>query len=224
MGTTTTRLGLFKPDGTDFVDRPADLNANWDAIDAAMGFQRLGSFPGSPYSGKGIHRSDQNDRPYFFNATTWFNLQHDWRAVRKTADETLNNTTTMQNDDHLLVADFSINQSYWIDLFLRYISVTTIPDLKIGFTVPAGAVFSWAPWGADSTTAAETTPIRTVLETTGVRTIGTVAATEITARICGELIMGGTAGNLQTQWAQSAATAENTTVKAGSLLMGRRIT
>jgi hypothetical protein len=37
MGTTTTNLALYKPDGTEFVLRVTDLNDNWDKIDAAVG-------------------------------------------------------------------------------------------------------------------------------------------------------------------------------------------
>lgn len=37
MGTTTTNLGLYKPDGTEFMLRVVDLNDNLDKIDAAVG-------------------------------------------------------------------------------------------------------------------------------------------------------------------------------------------
>jgi predicted Rdx family selenoprotein len=37
MGTSTTNLLLYKPDGTEFVLRVTDLNDNWDKIDAAAG-------------------------------------------------------------------------------------------------------------------------------------------------------------------------------------------
>lgn len=37
MGTNTSKLNLFKPDGTEFVLRVTDLNDNWDKIDAAFG-------------------------------------------------------------------------------------------------------------------------------------------------------------------------------------------
>lgn len=37
MGTSTTNLGLYKPDGTEFILRVTDLNDNWDKVDAASG-------------------------------------------------------------------------------------------------------------------------------------------------------------------------------------------
>lgn len=73
MGTTTTRLGLYKPldDGSEFVNVSTDLNQNHDKLDAAAGFQIVTSTtrPSSPYSGKGIAESDTSYRTYFSNGT-----------------------------------------------------------------------------------------------------------------------------------------------------------
>ena len=73
MGTTTTRLGLYKPldDGSEFVSVSTDLNQNYDKVDAAAGFQVVTSStrPSSPYSGKAIAESDTSYRTYFSNGT-----------------------------------------------------------------------------------------------------------------------------------------------------------
>src|SRR6266496_2835630 len=96
MGTFTSRLNLFKPSGTsgsaDAVDVAADLNAQYDIIDAAMGFQALGSFPGSPYDGKGVRRTDQAGNPFYvWNASTstWDRLTKDTQFVLKSADQSV---------------------------------------------------------------------------------------------------------------------------------------
>lgn len=60
MATTTTRLGLRKPAGTDLVNVSADLDANYDLIDAVVGFTNCTSTtrPSSPFTGQGIRESD----------------------------------------------------------------------------------------------------------------------------------------------------------------------
>jgi len=60
MATTTTRLGLTKPDYTDVVD-VADLNTNADSIDAAVGFTIVAdeaARPASPWTGQVIYQTD----------------------------------------------------------------------------------------------------------------------------------------------------------------------
>jgi hypothetical protein len=37
MGTNTSNLNLYKPDGTEFILRVTDLNDNWDKVDASLG-------------------------------------------------------------------------------------------------------------------------------------------------------------------------------------------
>lgn len=71
--TNTPRLGLDKPadDGSDLVNVAEDLNANYDKIDLAVGFQIVtsGTRPSTPYPGKAIAESDTG-RSYFHNGTS----------------------------------------------------------------------------------------------------------------------------------------------------------
>jgi|DEB0MinimDraft_10_1074344.scaffolds.fasta_scaffold03629_4 hypothetical protein len=60
MATSTTKLGLTKPDYTDVVD-VADLNTNADLIDAAAGFTIVADAaarPASPWTGQVIYQVD----------------------------------------------------------------------------------------------------------------------------------------------------------------------
>lgn len=72
--TNTPRLGLDKPadDGSDLVNVAEDLNANYDKIDLAVGFQIVTSDtrPSTPYPGKAIAESDTSYRTYFHNGTS----------------------------------------------------------------------------------------------------------------------------------------------------------
>jgi hypothetical protein len=60
MSTTTTKLGLFKPDSTDTVNRVNNLNNNWGILDAAIGVAECTSAtrPVSPYAGQIIRETD----------------------------------------------------------------------------------------------------------------------------------------------------------------------
>lgn len=83
MATTTTRLLLRKPDGDpatgDFVNAPLDLNANFDKIDAAVGFTicTSGTRPTGTdrWDGRQIYETDTR-RAYVWSEliTTWLPL------------------------------------------------------------------------------------------------------------------------------------------------------
>lgn len=71
MATTTTKLALTKPDGSDLVDI-AVLNANADKIDAAAGATICTSTtrPASPWSGMVIYETDTNAGYVYRSSTT----------------------------------------------------------------------------------------------------------------------------------------------------------
>ena len=145
----------------------------------------------------------------------------------KTANETVNNSTTMQNDDELLV-NAAISSTYLVELFIMYSSVTQTPDIKFGFTFPAGATFTWAMLGITPTNANQDTGLqagyaRTATVTgSGTRSLGTMAS-DLTATVTGVFAMSTTAGDLRLQWAQNNATAENTQVLANSFMIATKI-
>lgn len=73
MATTTSRLALTKPAGTDSVD-VAVLNGNADKIDAAIGAKicTSGTRPSSPYDGQVIYETDTSKAfVYIAASSTW---------------------------------------------------------------------------------------------------------------------------------------------------------
>jgi hypothetical protein len=74
MGTTTSRLGLYKPltDGSELVNVSQDIDAAYDKLDLAVGFQAVtaSTRPSSPYSGKPIMQTDTGYSTYFHNGTS----------------------------------------------------------------------------------------------------------------------------------------------------------
>jgi hypothetical protein len=71
MATSTTKLGLIKPDFTDVVDI-TDLNSNADDIDAAVGATIVTSTtrPTVPFAGQTIFETD-TDSTLVWNGTAW---------------------------------------------------------------------------------------------------------------------------------------------------------
>lgn len=141
--------------------------------------------------------------------------------VRKTADEIVNNSAAVQNDDHLLLAlDATAMYRFEFDLFF---DAHASADLKIAITVPAGATLRWwtpgglnnagTGWGMSTITASGTTRD---FEANGVGTIRAL-------RIIGFVETAGTAGNLQLQWAQNTANASDATVRENSSLVAYKL-
>lgn len=135
----------------------------------------------------------------------------------KLTSELVNNTTTLQNDDHLFWTVAS-NTSYVLDLILTYTSNTT-PDFKFTWSVPTGTTYIWGGTYYD---------LSSVLVTNGGFTEATTGAIGGTgASINGifhfYITTASTAGTFQLQWAQNTANASNTTVHAGSIGVLRRI-
>jgi hypothetical protein len=71
MATTTTKLGLIKPDFVDVVD-VSELNSNADDIDAAVGFAIVTSAtrPSAPWSGQVIFETDTG-RSFVWDGSAW---------------------------------------------------------------------------------------------------------------------------------------------------------
>ena len=71
MATSTTKLGLTKPDFVDVVDI-TDLNSNADDIDAAVGFTICtnATRPASPFTGQSIFETDTGDS-FIWDGSAW---------------------------------------------------------------------------------------------------------------------------------------------------------
>jgi hypothetical protein len=147
----------------------------------------------------------------------------DYKFVRKTADETVTSSTTLQNDDHLTLA-FGANEIWTFEGMIRYGTSTTV-DISIAFTLPAGATILWgaaAPGiGAASVTDHDAYFGAGTLSG-GNLDFGAIGGTAI-MHIRGIVLMGGTAGNLQMQWAQRVSSTTAMTVYANSFLDAKRV-
>lgn len=147
-----------------------------------------------------------------------------YAMVRKAADETVSNTTTLQNDDTLLCA-LPASGTFVFELDLLY-SATTVADLKYAFNAAAGA--SLTVWGIGLAVGATTLDgnlrANFAQGLANDRSLGGIGATTVVpAVIRGEIVPGGTAGNLTFQWAQQNLEVSNCIVRASSRLQVWRV-
>jgi hypothetical protein len=137
--------------------------------------------------------------------------------VYKAANQTVNNSTTIQDDDDLVMA-LGANE-VWGFQMLFYVDSTSAADFKCAFSIPAGASGFYR--GAAQNGATEAGWLLDDLTTE--QPVGHNTADDSVYHIVGVVINGANAGNLQFRWAQSTMTAVNTIVRAGSWLSGRRL-
>lgn len=134
--------------------------------------------------------------------------------VYKTADETVNNSVALQDDDHL----FFTTVANGIYAFAAYVTVTggTASDFKFQWVEPDGTFsFMVAASGANNSQHNESTAALTVPVTAG--TLITAVA------FVGVIVAGGAGGTFKLQWAQSVAQVEDTVVKTGSWLKYKKL-
>jgi hypothetical protein len=127
-------------------------------------------------------------------------------TVTKAADENVTNSSTLQNDDHLLalVAAF---QKYLVTVYLLGLS-NAARAIKFGFYAPAGATLSWSYGEALTLASTQLFSLSAVLQFTSVT---------------GILTMSTTAGIFGVRWAQNAADATIQTIKSGSVIRVEKI-
>jgi len=140
--------------------------------------------------------------------------------VRKTADESVTSSTTVQNDDHLFLA-VAANIVYVLDAWLVTFCSVDTTDFKMGFTLPSGATLSFSANGLKFNTTGDVhgliqqQALINQSSPTATQVAGTVGDNTV-VNVRGLLTVGSTAGNLQLQWAQFASVATAVTLKAGS--------
>lgn len=153
-------------------------------------------------------------------ASKWATLFGEVRPLyaRKTADQTVNNSTTLVNDTELFVS-VAANAEYDMELAAVQNSNATA-NFKLNFVLPAGATWVTGIFDLGSSAANEQFGVQT---TAGPALGITGAAADAVVWIKAKLIIAGTSGTVQFQWAQNTANASNTIVRAGSTLVLRRL-
>lgn len=173
-------------------------------------FRMVGTYaPGSNVPANGeVLTWDGTNRFWYPNALATAPTE-----VPKGADETVNNSNTLQNDDALLFTAVA-NTVYRVRLVIRYNSGGT-PDIKFAWSLPAGATIVRASVGYN--TAATAT--LTISASSAAHVAGATGPGNDDIYVEDAIItVAGTAGACTVQWAQNTADASDTKVLEGSSL------
>ncbi len=150
----------------------------------------------------------------------------DWQYVRKTADEAVTSSITLQDDDHLLLA-IGANQT-WVLEFVLFVKGDAAADFQLTVAAPTGAGGRWGMTGPSpgttGVTAGDGAFGSTTLGTERVAGLSGTTATGEAMVVAKALVRnGGTAGNATLRWAQSVSSATATTLMTDSYLIATRV-
>lgn len=137
----------------------------------------------------------------------------------KPSDETVNSAgtgSTMQNDDDLLFA-VGANEEWLVEVYIIVNSGAT-PDFKCRWSLPASCLAD----GQYQAPSIGSSFGFQIIHDASVSTQGQIG-TDTPVKLWSIIRVGGTAGNVQFQWAQNTADAGDTKVLRGSMLVARRI-
>jgi hypothetical protein len=141
--------------------------------------------------------------------------------VRKTADEAVNNSTVLQDDNHLLLA-VGANEVWLFEFYLLQQSVSTTADIKFGFSYPAGCTIYWGIPSENWVGVATANDPTSVTIETGTRSKGTGNRTQA-IWMSAIVVNGANAGTVNLQWAQATATVEDTKMLTNSVLLAHKV-
>lgn len=143
--------------------------------------------------------------------------------ARKTANEDVTSSTTLQNDDHLTVA-LNANESYELDGVLFASTTDNGHDLQIALTVPTGTTMRVSYHGTEeNTTNNRETDVLTASGTAGT-VVNLQSANGVVVRLKGLIRTAGTSGNVTLQWADdSSAGSETVTLGTDSFFKVTRV-
>jgi hypothetical protein len=228
MPSNTTDQQIPRPVGTDSADNPVAITNQTAIIEQRLVRTYTNEADRTArmliLSENDISALAAEDRIEAYSGTTHLSLftRSLWADKFRITDATaINNSTTLVSDS-VLVAALPAAGRFHFDLTLFYDSSTTA-DIKVAFTIPAGATIRWGGQGPSTAVSAGigTGQFGVVIASgtslpfggSGVGTANTMMTI-----IRGTVVMGGTAGNLQTQYAQQTLDATNTVVREHSRL------
>lgn len=171
------------------------------------------------YSDGKLYRMDSSGTPVEVGAAGGGGGGTTHAFVRKSADESVTSSATLQNDDVLL---FAIAASeVWIFEFVIVYTASSTGDIAVALAVPTG--FSTLKWYGQGLIAAAWSQTQPVTASDTQKLFDGVGGRDDVVTMKGIIVNGATSGNVQFRWAQSVSDATATTVRAGSYLMAHQI-
>jgi len=139
--------------------------------------------------------------------------------VRKTTDEGVASSITVQDDDALALS-IGANEVWEFEAYVIVTAATSTPDFKFDFTTPSGATINWTAAFVDGTSAAVQSGLVEASATS--RSFDVTGAAIDIMLVKGIVVNSTTAGTLQFRFAQNTSDANAITVKANSFIKGMK--
>jgi len=164
-----------------------------------------------------IHKNITVERDLFPNEPTTL------ITIIKSADEIVNNSAVLQDDDEFYF-DVGSNETWEVEMVLRYMA-SAGADFDWDWSLPAGGTFDGVTSQLQTAAATVNDDTWRVADETGpgVGPGGLGTATPVALWIKGLIVTADTAGLAQFRWAQDTATASNATLLAGSFMVRRKV-
>lgn len=148
-----------------------------------------------------------------YTGSAWTLFDANTQSAYKSAIESVTNSTTFQNDDHF---SFSVlaSSTYALDGYVVYDGASGTGDIKTQWTGPAGASMYYTNFGTN--VSGGLTTYNVVTQGLGAsRDMGANGATAMSFAPKAVLVVAGTAGTFQFQWAQNTSSATSTRILSG---------
>ncbi len=177
-----------------------------------------------PVAGLMVYTTDGSSPGiYYFDGVQWIRMivPNSIGTVvvkNKTSDESVVSSTTLQDDDDLFIS-LAANETWIVDGFLHILTTANQPDFKFTMTVPAGATMT-AGYHVNENS---TNILAGALTSSGQQQSVNLTQNASSILIYKVMIvMGGTAGDFQIQWAQDNSNGTAVVVKEGSFFIASR--
>ena len=140
-------------------------------------------------------------------------------VVRKSATESVNDSSVLQNDDALLLAVAA--SEVWAFKFVLFVTSDDVKDFQYDITGPTGATGRYMHVSVSPAEVVDSDYATAIA--TAISVLFAVGTTARCIEITGEITVSTTAGNLQLRWAQNTADAGNTSVLVDSYLIAHKL-
>lgn len=174
--------------------------------------------PGTPSVGMRVWETDTKSERVW-DGSTWVFLKGQNFFARKTADETVISSASLQQDDHL-IAVLPANSQYVFELGLIYNSSTSA-ELLINMNTSLAGFVGYGSSITETNFDSVTVNIRHTDAGNSLQIGGLGADVCVYPR--GYIATGGTTSALQLLWSQVVSTASNTTIRAMSYMYCRKV-
>lgn len=174
----------------------------------------------TPFTGQIVYNTTSGSL-HRYTGSTWVLFDSNTQWIYKTATESVTSSTTLQNDNDFA---FSVptTGTYALEGYLIY-DGSTSADLKVAITVPASATLNWSPYAPTSGVGTTDYNVQVITTSGGTRGVACNGATVMSCQPKGTILLGGSAGTVQLQWAQVASNATATRIFINSWMKLTRI-